>query len=132
MFASFKAKLAAAALGLAMLSPLSAQALNWPAFTRAAFEAAQADGKTIMVAIHADWCTTCVAMEPALEAAIKDDFLEGVVFFKVDYDKQRDVMMDLNVFNRSTVIVYMGADEVARAYAIFKLEEVLDLAWLGL
>jgi len=132
MFVSFKAKLAALLLGLSMLAPISAQALDWPAFTRQAFEAAQAEGKTIMVAVHADWCTTCVAMEPALERARIDDFLEGVVFFKVDYDKQRDVMMDLNVFNRSTVIVYTGADEVARAYAIFELQEVLDLAWLGL
>ena len=69
----------------------------------------------------------------ALEAARVDDFLEGVVvFFKVDYDTQRDVMVELNVFDRSWVIVYNGSEEVARAYAVFRLEEILDLAWLGL
>jgi thiol:disulfide interchange protein len=132
MFASFKAKLAAVVLGLAMLAPVSAQALDWPEFTREAFQASQAEGKTIMIATYADWCTTCRAMEPALEAARVDDFLEGVVFFKVDYDTQRDVMVELNVFDRSWVIVFNGSEEVARAYAVFRLEEILDLAWLGL
>ena len=64
MFASFKAKLAAVVLGLAMLAPVSAQALDWPEFTREAFQASQAEGKTIMIATHADWYTTCRAMEP--------------------------------------------------------------------
>jgi len=132
MIGRIKALLAASVLGLAMLSPLSAQALDWPKFTREAFQAAQAEGKTIMIAKFADWCTTCRAMEPALEAARADDFLEGVVFFKVDYDTQRDVMMDLNVFDRSWILVYNGAEEIARAYALFRVEEILDLARLGL
>ena len=132
MIGRIKAAFAAGVIGFAVISPFSAQALDWPEFTREAFQAAQADGKTIMIATHADWCSTCRAMEPALEAARADDFLAGVVFFKMDYDTQRDMMIELNVFDRSWVIVYSGAEEVARAYAIFRVEEILDLAWLGL
>lgn len=132
MSGKIRAMMASMLVGLALLAPMSAQALNWPEFTREAFQAAQAEGKTIMIAVHADWCTTCRAQEPALEAVILEDMFKDVVVLRVDYDAQRDVMFELEVFNRSTLIVYTGTEEVARAYAINRIEEVRDLFWLGL
>jgi thioredoxin 1 len=127
-----KAMLTSVVLGLALLAPMGAQALNWPNFTREAFQVAQAEGKTILIAVHADWCVTCRSQEPALEAVILEDQFKDVVVFRVDYDAQKDVMMELEIFNRSTITVYRGGKEVARAYAINRIEEIRDLFWLGL
>ncbi len=132
MSAKITAMLTSVVVGLALLVPMSAQALNWPEFTREAFQAAQAEDKTILIVVHADWCTTCRSQEPALEALILEDQFKDVVAFRVDYDAQKDVMVELEVFNRSTIIVYRGGQEVARAYAINRIEEIRDLFWLGL
>ena len=132
MFGTLHAKLAALALGLALVIPAAAQALDWPAFTREAFLAAQAEGQTIFIAVHADWCSTCRSQEPALEAVMAEEPFKGVAVFRVDYDAQRDVMFELNVFARSTLIVYRGAEELGRAIAINQLDQVRDLFQLGL
>lgn len=86
-------------------------------FERGAFEAAQKAGRPILLAVHADWCATCRAQEPVLDALLREPKYAGFVAFRVDFDRQKDVVRQLRVQYQSTLIVYKGAREVARSTA---------------
>ncbi|WP_437416613.1 thioredoxin family protein [Sinorhizobium meliloti] len=84
-------------------------------FETTAFEAAQQAGNPIVVDIWASWCPTCAAQEPIVEKlAASPDFSE-VTVFKVDFDKQKDVVQALGAQRQSTLIAFKGASETARS-----------------
>jgi thioredoxin-like negative regulator of GroEL len=87
-------------------------------FERAAFEAAQKAGRPILLAVHADWCATCRAQEPVLESLLREPKHAGFVAFRVDFDRQKEVVRRLRVQYQSTLIVYKGSKEVARSTAV--------------
>ena len=132
MSGTIRVRLAAFVLALGMLAPFGAQAADWPAFSRQAFQAAQAQGKTIMIAIHADWCVTCRAQDPLLHAVAAEDLYRDVVIFRLDYDSQRAAVYELGAVFQSTLIVFRGRDEVTRAIAVTNIDAIRDMFWLGL
>jgi len=84
-------------------------------FTLAVFEAAQKAGKPVLVQIHADWCPTCKAQAPIIgELSAQPKFKELVVF-RVDFDKQTDMVRKFGAQMQSTLIVFKGAQEVGRS-----------------
>jgi thioredoxin-like negative regulator of GroEL len=82
-----------------------------------AFQAAQKAGQPILLEVHADWCTTCRAQEPIVQALLKDPKYSGFVVFRVDFDRQKDVLRQLRVQYQSTLVVFKGNKEVARSTA---------------
>lgn len=108
---------AAVVLVSGLLFSVAAAAAGQP-FERAAFEAAQKAGRPILLAVHADWCATCRAQEPVLEALLREPKYAGFVAFRVDFDRQKDVVRQLRVQYQSTLIVYKGGKEVARSTAV--------------
>ncbi len=59
-------------------------------YSKAAFEAAQADRKLIFLEFSATWCPFCQAQKPVLEDAFRDASLpENVVAFEVPYQDAR-------------------------------------------
>jgi len=87
------------------------------AFEQDAFRAAQAAGKPILVAIHADWCTTCRAQERVVSELLSQPRYADVVVFRVDFDTQKDIVNTLGARAQSTLIVFKGQTEVARSLA---------------
>ncbi len=104
-------------LAAGLLFSAAVRAAGQP-FERGAFEAAQKAGRPILLAVHADWCATCRAQEPVLEALLREPKYAGFVAFRVDFDRQKDVVRQLRVQYQSTLIVYKGAKEVARSTAV--------------
>jgi thiol-disulfide isomerase/thioredoxin len=84
------------------------------AFDQAAFEKAKAEGKTILVTVHADWCPVCKRMKPVEDALLSDPANKDVVAFVVDFDRQTDVVKALRVQKQATQVVFKGANEVGR------------------
>jgi thioredoxin 1 len=82
-------------------------------FTKEAFDAAAAEGKTTLVFFHAPWCPVCKAQEPKVLAHLNGD-AKQVVAFKVDYDTNKPLRQEMNVTKQSTLILYQGTKEVAR------------------
>jgi thioredoxin 1 len=82
-------------------------------FTKEAFNAAVAEGKTTLVFFHAPWCPVCKAQEPKVLAHLNND-AKQVVAFKVDYDTNKPLRQEMNVTKQSTLILYQGTKEVAR------------------
>jgi thioredoxin 1 len=92
-----------------------AHAAETEPFTTAAFEAAQKSGKSILVDIWASWCPTCKAQGPILEKLQKDNRFKDIVVFRVDFDKQVDVVQSFGAQMQSTLIVFKGMNEVRRS-----------------
>ena len=106
-----------AALGLCLTLPFvsASFAADKKPFTAAAFEAAQAGGKPILIDVSASWCPTCKAQAPILSKLMGDPRFRNVVAFNVDYDAQKDVLKRFNVQRQSTLIVFKGKQEAARS-----------------
>ena len=82
-------------------------------FTKEAFDAAAAEGKTILVDFYAPWCPVCRAQEPKVTARLNGDF-KHVVAFRVDYDSNAMLRKAMNVQKQSTLILFKGRSELAR------------------
>ncbi len=101
-----------AAIAAAVAKP--AQAGEVEPFTHAAFERAQAEGKTILVTVHADWCAVCKRMKPVEDALLKDPKHAGIAAFMVDYDRQPDALKLLKIGSQATQVVFKGTKEIGR------------------
>lgn len=93
-------------------------------FDEAAFLAARKAGKPVLVYVHATWCPTCRKQEPAIQALLGTPEFAAFQVFKVDFDSQPDVLDDLRVTRQSTIIVYKGEKEVARATGVTQSEAI--------
>jgi thioredoxin 1 len=84
-------------------------------FTPAAFAAAQAAGKPIVVEVTAPWCPTCKAQAPIIKSLTSKPEFRNVTVLKVDFDSQKDVLKTLNVAQQSTLIAFKGKAETSRS-----------------
>ena len=103
---------------LILAAPAAAAATTgWTQYSSAEFARAQAAGKTIVVDVHADWCPTCRAQQPTLDALRGDPRLKGAVFVKVDFDTDKGFLRQYRIPRQSTVLVFKGTRETARSIA---------------
>lgn len=94
-----------------------ASAQDWTAYTPQSFAAAQSEGKTLVVHIHAVWCPTCKAQMPTLDELKAESGMSKVVFMRVDFDKEKDFLKTHRVATQSTILVFKGEKETARSVA---------------
>lgn len=117
----------ALAATLPVLAVLPAQAAPRRPFADAAFDAAQAAGRPILVEVTAPWCPTCRAQKPHVDAIAADPRMRDAVLFSVDFDSQRDALRRLNVRSQSTLIAFRGREERGRATGITDGAAIRDL-----
>ncbi len=110
--------IATAAVTLAM--PLAAQAAA-RAYTPDLLAAELAAGKTVFVDFKASWCSTCAAQGRAIEALKAENpaYEAQVSFLDVDWDQwgDSDIVRDMNIPRRSTLVVLQGDKELGRIVA---------------
>lgn len=106
---------AAALVGTAMAGAARAAGET---FDAAAFAAAQAAGKPILVSVHADWCPVCTKQKPILSKLGADPAMQGLVMFVVDFDAQKEVAQRFGAQKQSTLIVFRGAAERDRSVGV--------------
>ena len=82
-------------------------------FDAKAFQQAQADGKTIVVDVYAEWCPTCREQRPIVAGLEKEK--PGLVVYEVDFDSSKDLLKRFRVQYQSTLIVFKGSKEVGRS-----------------
>lgn len=111
---SRRTALQAGMLALAtMVGPASADPN--PVFDPAAFSAAQAAGKPILLAVHASWCPTCKTQSPILGDLRADPKFKDLVYFVIDFDGRKSLLEQFMVRTQSTLIVFKGAEEKGRS-----------------
>lgn len=101
-------------------------------FSDAAFDAAQAAGKPILVEVTAPWCPACRAQKPHIDAVAADPRMADAVLFTVDFDSQKDALRRLNVRSQSTLIAWRGREERGRATGITDGAAIRDLLFRAL
>jgi thioredoxin 1 len=98
-------------------------------FDVAAFQAAQAAGKPILIDISASWCPTCRRQKPIISELSAKPKFKDLVVFEVDYDRQKNIVRALGARRQSTLIAFRGSVEVGRSVADTRpasIEAMLD------
>jgi thioredoxin 1 len=84
-------------------------------FTQAEFDRLNSASQSIVVAAHADWCPTCRAQKPVLDALMKTPEFKTYTLLSLNYDKDKPVLKALKIKKQSTVVVFKGGRETARS-----------------
>lgn len=132
LFAAIAAFLAVAAFVVAAVNTPASAAERAVPFTTEAFKAAQAANEPILVDVWASWCPTCKRQGAVLDALLKQEKFSDLVVFRVDYDKQKDIVREFRAPRQSTLIVFKGKTETGRAIAITaenEIEALLESAY---
>jgi thiol-disulfide isomerase/thioredoxin len=103
------------ALLAVLLAVGTAHAGEWTKFDAKEFAAAQAAGKSIVVAVSAPWCPTCKAQKPIIDGLAAKPEYKDVLVLEIDFDTGRDSWKALNARSQSTLIAYKGAKETGRS-----------------
>lgn len=95
-------------------------------FDAKAFEAAQKEGKTIVLSFRADWCPACRKQEPNLKTVLDEKKFANVVAFKVEFDDAPNERKRFRVFKTSTLVVFKGHEEVTRRMGLVRAEQIRE------
>lgn len=123
--------IATAAITLAM--PVMAHAAE--VYTPEGLKAELAAGKTVFLDFKASWCSTCAAQERVINALLEENPEYGakISFLDVDWDQwgSGDLVKQLNIPRRSTLVVLKGDQELGRIVAgtaKAEIKALMDLA----
>ena len=111
---------------------LIAAAAEETPFTAQAFQAAQDQGKSILIEIHASWCPTCQAQKPILSKLFAAPQFKNLAVFRVDFDSQKAEVRRFNARIQSTLITFKGTEEIARSVGDTNADSIADLLRLAL
>jgi thiol-disulfide isomerase/thioredoxin len=87
-------------------------------YTQQEFDTLNAEGKTIVVHVHADWCGICKAQDVEVNAAMRSPAFQEVVFFEVNFDSQRKAVKFFHSKAQSVLIIFKQGKEIDRAIGI--------------
>src|SRR5262249_50433798 len=108
-------------IAVGAMSALGAERLTYePKAFQSAFDA----GRLILVHVTAPWCAECKAQKPIVAELAQTSAFSSLTIFDVDYDTQKEALRELNVQKQSTLVVFKGKTEVARAVGITRRDAV--------
>lgn len=122
---------AAIFLFAALLFPLFSQPL-WEPFTQAKLDALNQSGQPVLVAIHADWCSTCRTQERVLQELLPQPEFKRIKMLHMDFDQQKESVRSFGVQYQSTLIAFKNGREVGRMTAEMSPVRIADLLRLSL
>lgn len=120
-----KLRTIAMAIVLTLAPAASALAAEVRAFEEAAFVAAQAQGRPILIAVKAWWCPVCSSQGRSIRQITTAADYNSLVIFNVNYDKQKQVLRRFAVTRQATLIGFNGTRQTGR------LDFVTDRAQIG-
>jgi len=101
---------------LALCAPLMAHATGTP-YKQAEFDARLKAGSPTLIFIHATWCSVCKAQTKILDELLPQPEFRQIKVLRVDFDSQKAIVKSFKTSYQSTLIVYKGGNEMARAVA---------------
>jgi thioredoxin 1 len=101
-------------------------------FTQAKLDALNQSGEPVLVAIHADWCSTCKTQERVLLTLLPRPEFKRINLLRMDFDQQRELVHSFGVEYQSTLIVFKNGHEVDRSTAEQSEVRIAELLRLSL
>lgn len=114
-----------------LLFPLLSQPIEEP-FTQARLDALNQSGRPVLVAIHADWCSTCRTQERVLQELMTQPEFKRIKLLRMDFDKQKESVRSFGVQYQSTLIAFKNGREVGRVTAEMSPVRIAELLRLSL
>ena len=108
---SIRTLCAATALAMCAVAALAGEV----PFNKAAFDAALAKGRPVIVDFAASWCPTCKAQKPIVQGLLAEPKLKPVTLFLADFDTEVALKKQLGVTQQSTFVVFKDGKEVGRS-----------------
>lgn len=118
-------------LTAALLYPLLSQS-RWEPFTQAGLDALNRSGQPVLVAIHADWCSTCKTQERVLQELLPLSEFNRIKLLRMDFDQQKEAVRTFGVQYQSTLIAFKNGREVGRTTAEMSPVRIAELLRLSL
>lgn len=115
----------------ALLLPLLNQTHAEP-FAQAKLDALNQSGQPVLVAIHADWCSTCKTQERVLQELLQQAEFKQITLLRMDFDQQRELVRAFGVEYQSTLIAFRNGHEVGRMTAEMSEARIAELLRLSL
>jgi thioredoxin 1 len=88
------------------------------------FDQAISSSEKCMIDFYATWCGPCKAMNPVLESA-ETDLGEGKIY-KVDVDKNRDLVEKFGIRSVPTFLFFENGEEVNRKSGVIPKGLILE------
>jgi len=104
----------AALFAATMVAAAPAHAAEFRDFDQAAFAAAQAEGRPILLDVHAWWCPVCASQSRTIKQAVTAPAYNKLIVFRINYDKQKPVWQSFGVRKQATLIAFRGRQETGR------------------
>jgi thioredoxin 1 len=86
-------------------------------FTQTRLDTLNRSGQPVLVAIHADWCSTCKTQERVLQELLTQAEFKRITLLRMDFDQQKEAVRSFGVEYQSTLIVFKEGREVGRSTA---------------
>lgn len=102
----------------------SAAAAEIASFSQTAFDQLKAEGKPVVVDIHATWCPVCKQQSKIIKSLSADPKFQDLTILKVDFDDQKAAVRQFSVSSQSTLIAFNKGEEVARTIGDTRLEGI--------
>lgn len=94
-------------------------------FDVAAFNAAKAQNRPVIVDVKAWWCPVCASQNRTIKRIVADPAYNQLIIFELNFDTQKAERQALSANRQATLIGYRGQRQVGR------LEYVTDKAKIG-
>lgn len=115
----------------ALLYPLLSQTMAEP-FSQARLDELNRSGQPVLVAIHADWCSTCKTQERVLQELLPQPEFKHIKLLRMNFDQQRESVRAFGVQYQSTLIAFKNGREAGRSTAEQSREKIAELLRLSL
>ena len=115
----------ALALAVSIASVAPAEAAEERSFDSAAFAAAQAQGRPILVDVKAWWCPVCASQGRSIKALAASPEYSSLIIFNVNFEGQKDVLRRFAVTKQGSLIGFRGNRQTGR------LDFVTDRVQIG-
>jgi thioredoxin 1 len=85
----------------------------------------------ILVTVYATWCKPCRRALSNLEVASNAKNMENVVFYKIDFDKHKEIIKEIGNKGFPMMILYKNGVEVRRIVGLIEEDEIMNwtTAW---